>query len=128
MVGATGPAGSTVIAISRTELREVAVGWSVKKEFLGKDVYNDAVCATESAAMAATTRPTSTTKMPVLMMLLLFGERPLLTAQVLCHSVAMVSRRPHLRNETLDVSQRAESCVCRTTPRAGSRSAARAPA
>jgi len=35
-------AGSTVLAISQTELREVAVGWSVKKEILGKDVYNDA--------------------------------------------------------------------------------------
>ena len=34
-------AGSTLIAISETELREVAVGWSAKKEIIGKDVYND---------------------------------------------------------------------------------------
>jgi len=35
-------AGSTLIAVSETELREVAVGWSAKKQILGKDVYNDA--------------------------------------------------------------------------------------
>ena len=34
-------AGSSLIAISETELREVAVGWSAKKEIIGKDVYND---------------------------------------------------------------------------------------
>ena len=28
-------------AISTAELREVATGWSVKKQILGKDVYNE---------------------------------------------------------------------------------------
>ncbi|MGH7303455.1 MAG: PRC-barrel domain-containing protein [Candidatus Rokuibacteriota bacterium] len=35
-------AGSTVISVSVSELREVAKGWSAKKQILGKDVYNDA--------------------------------------------------------------------------------------
>ena len=35
-------AGSTLKAVSTSELREVATGWSVKKQVLGKDVYNDA--------------------------------------------------------------------------------------
>jgi sporulation protein YlmC with PRC-barrel domain len=35
-------AGSTVVSVSTTELREVAKGWSAKKQILGKDVYNDA--------------------------------------------------------------------------------------
>jgi sporulation protein YlmC with PRC-barrel domain len=35
-------AGSTVVSVSVTELREVAKGWSAKKQILGKDVYNDA--------------------------------------------------------------------------------------
>jgi hypothetical protein len=33
-------AGSTLI--STEQLREVATGWSAKKQILGKDVYNDA--------------------------------------------------------------------------------------
>jgi hypothetical protein len=35
-------AGSTLKAVSTSELREVAKGWSVKKQLLGKDVYNGA--------------------------------------------------------------------------------------
>lgn len=35
-------AGSTLKAVSTAELREVAKGWSVKKQILGKDVYNEA--------------------------------------------------------------------------------------
>jgi sporulation protein YlmC with PRC-barrel domain len=35
-------AGSTVVSVSVAELREVATGWSAKKQILGKDVYNDA--------------------------------------------------------------------------------------
>ena len=35
-------AGSTVISVSKEELRQVAAGWSAKKQILGKDVYNDA--------------------------------------------------------------------------------------
>jgi sporulation protein YlmC with PRC-barrel domain len=35
-------AGSTLISVSVSELREVAKGWSAKKQILGKDVYNDA--------------------------------------------------------------------------------------
>lgn len=35
-------AGSTQLAISVSELREVALGWSVKKTILGQDVYNEA--------------------------------------------------------------------------------------
>jgi hypothetical protein len=35
-------AGSTRISVSKEELREVAAGWSAKKQILGKDVYNDA--------------------------------------------------------------------------------------
>ena len=33
-------AGSSVIGVTATELREVATGWSAKKQILGKDVYN----------------------------------------------------------------------------------------
>ena len=33
-------AGSTLVEVA--ELREVATGWSAKKQILGKDVYNDA--------------------------------------------------------------------------------------
>jgi sporulation protein YlmC with PRC-barrel domain len=35
-------AGSTVVSVSVTELKEVMKGWSAKKQILGKDVYNDA--------------------------------------------------------------------------------------
>jgi sporulation protein YlmC with PRC-barrel domain len=35
-------AGSTLVSVSVSELREVAKGWSAKKQILGKDVYNDA--------------------------------------------------------------------------------------
>ena len=35
-------AGTTLKAVSTAELREVAKGWSVKKQILGKDVYNEA--------------------------------------------------------------------------------------
>jgi sporulation protein YlmC with PRC-barrel domain len=35
-------AGSTVVSVSKSELREIAKGWSAKKQILGKDVYNDA--------------------------------------------------------------------------------------
>jgi len=35
-------AGSTVISVSKSEMRQVATGWSAKKQILGKDVYNDA--------------------------------------------------------------------------------------
>ena len=34
-------AGSTV-SVSTTELREIAMGWSAKKQILGESVYNDA--------------------------------------------------------------------------------------
>jgi sporulation protein YlmC with PRC-barrel domain len=34
-------AGSTVISVSTTELREVAKGWSAKKQIIGKDVHNE---------------------------------------------------------------------------------------
>ena len=34
-------AGSTVVSVSVTELKEVVKGWSAKKQILGKDVYND---------------------------------------------------------------------------------------
>jgi len=33
-------AGSSVIGVTATEVREVANGWSAKKKILGKDVYN----------------------------------------------------------------------------------------
>ena len=39
--GVAQTAGSTVIGVASTELREVATGWSAKKQILGKDVYND---------------------------------------------------------------------------------------
>jgi len=35
-------AGSSLVSVSVAELREVATGWSAKKQILGKDVYNDA--------------------------------------------------------------------------------------
>jgi sporulation protein YlmC with PRC-barrel domain len=35
-------AGGTVIGIEATALREVALGWSAKKQVLGKKVFNDA--------------------------------------------------------------------------------------
>ena len=35
-------AGSTVVSVSTTELKEVMKGWSAKKQILGKDVLNDA--------------------------------------------------------------------------------------
>ena len=34
-------AGSTVVGVSATELREVARGWSVKRQVLGQAVFND---------------------------------------------------------------------------------------
>lgn len=34
-------AGSTLLGVSVTELREVAQGWSVKQSILDRDVYND---------------------------------------------------------------------------------------
>ena len=34
-------AGSTV-SVSKTEMRQIATGWSAKKQILGKGVYNDA--------------------------------------------------------------------------------------
>ena len=35
-------AGSSVISVSKSEMRQVATGWSAKKQILGKDVFNDA--------------------------------------------------------------------------------------
>ena len=35
-------AGSTTVSVSGSELKEVATGWSAKKQILGKTVYNDA--------------------------------------------------------------------------------------
>ena len=35
-------AGSSLVSVSVAEMREVAKGWSAKKQILGKDVYNDA--------------------------------------------------------------------------------------
>jgi len=34
-------AGSTLLAVSVEEMKAVAIGWSAKKQILGKDVYND---------------------------------------------------------------------------------------
>ena len=34
-------AGSTVVSVTKSELRQVATGWSAKKQILGKDVHND---------------------------------------------------------------------------------------
>ena len=34
-------AGSTLLAVSVEEMKMVAIGWSAKKQILGKDVYND---------------------------------------------------------------------------------------
>jgi sporulation protein YlmC with PRC-barrel domain len=35
-------AGSSVVSVSVSEVKEIAKGWSAKKQILGKDVYNDA--------------------------------------------------------------------------------------
>lgn len=35
-------AGSSLVSVSVTEMREVLTGWSAKKQILGQDVYNDA--------------------------------------------------------------------------------------
>jgi hypothetical protein len=34
-------AGSTLLGVAAAEMREVAVGWSAKRQILGKTVYND---------------------------------------------------------------------------------------
>ena len=34
-------AGSTVVGVAAAELREVATGWSAKRQVLGRPVYND---------------------------------------------------------------------------------------
>lgn len=34
-------AGSTVVGVAAAELREVAAGWSAKRQVLGRPVYND---------------------------------------------------------------------------------------
>jgi len=34
-------AGSSVIGVAAAELRQVALGWSAKRQILGKPVYND---------------------------------------------------------------------------------------
>lgn len=34
-------AGTTVLGVAAAELREVALGWSAKKQVLGKSVFND---------------------------------------------------------------------------------------
>jgi hypothetical protein len=34
-------AGSTVVGVSATEVRQVALGWSAKKQILGTAVFND---------------------------------------------------------------------------------------
>ena len=34
-------AGSTVVGVAAAELREVATGWSAKRQVLGRAVYND---------------------------------------------------------------------------------------
>jgi hypothetical protein len=34
-------AGSTTVGVSVTELKEVAAGWSAKKQILGKDVFTE---------------------------------------------------------------------------------------
>ena len=34
-------AGSTVVGVSVTEMREVSKGWSAKRQILGKPVFND---------------------------------------------------------------------------------------
>ena len=33
--------GSTLLGVTRTELRDVTTGWSAKRQVLGKTVYND---------------------------------------------------------------------------------------
>jgi len=40
-VAAAQVAGSTVIGVSATEIRELALGWSAKRQVLGSTVYND---------------------------------------------------------------------------------------
>lgn len=42
MVTAAQEAGSVLLGVSTTELREIATGWSVKKTVLGHEVYNEA--------------------------------------------------------------------------------------
>lgn len=34
-------AGSTLLGVAAAEMREVALGWSAKRQVLGKSVYND---------------------------------------------------------------------------------------
>ena len=34
-------AGSTVLGVAAAELREVATGWSAKRQVLGRPVFND---------------------------------------------------------------------------------------
>ena len=34
-------AGSTLIGVEAAELRDVATGWSAKRQVLGADIYND---------------------------------------------------------------------------------------
>jgi len=34
-------AGSTVVGVATAELRDVAIGWSAKRQVLGKPVFND---------------------------------------------------------------------------------------
>jgi sporulation protein YlmC with PRC-barrel domain len=34
-------AGSTTIGVSAAEMKRIALGWSAKKQILGKDVYNE---------------------------------------------------------------------------------------
>jgi len=34
-------AGSTVVGVAITEMRDVAVGWSAKKQIMGRPVYNE---------------------------------------------------------------------------------------
>ena len=41
VVAAAQVAGSTVIGVSATEIRELALGWSAKRQVLGSTVYND---------------------------------------------------------------------------------------
>ncbi len=39
--GSAQVAGSTLIGVAAAEMREVAVGWSAKRQILGKAVFND---------------------------------------------------------------------------------------
>ena len=40
-------AGTTILGVSVAEMREVALGWSVKHTILGQHVYNDKMNASE---------------------------------------------------------------------------------